>query len=202
MDELIVVIVLILFLLIRSCNLEYFSTRKCNSMDGRCYRVSTLYKPETMTQASERLAKMNKVALKLIRHMRDTYLWNNNNPTMRYLAINLLKNYNPESLKENVPYSSSNTSYVKNKGEEFGVCLRDKYGGSDKFVDENTLRFVVIHELSHLASSTYGHNAEFWTNFRRLLREAVYINIYKPVDYSKYPVNYCSLHITYNPLFG
>ena len=43
----------------------------------------------------------------------------------------LLKNYNPNNLKENVPMSKINTSYVEDKGKIFAVCLREKFSGND-----------------------------------------------------------------------
>ena len=41
----------------------------------------------------------------------------------------------------------------------------------------------------------------FENNFRFLLKEAVNIEIYNPVDYSKHPQQYCGMEITDNPYF-
>ena len=40
-------------------------------------------------------------------------------------------------------------------------------------IELNTLVFVGIHELSHIASVTKGHGDEFWDNFKFLLENAV-----------------------------
>ena len=68
-------------------------------------------------------------------------------------------------------------------------------------IDENTLTFVAIHELSHIASESIGHNDEFWKNFKFLLEYAEKIKIYKPIDYKKNPKNYCGMRITDNPYY-
>ena len=61
--------------------------------------------------------------------------------------------------------------------------------------------FVALHEISHIATKSIGHKQEFWDNFKFILEEAVEIKIYKPVDYKKKPISYCSLNITDNPYF-
>lgn len=86
-------------------------------------------------------------------------------------------------------------AYTKNKGEEMSFCLPDKNN------DFNTLIFIALHELSHISTDEIGHTYTFWENFKFLLKIAIKINIYKPVDYNKYPTNYCNLDITHNPLF-
>ena len=65
----------------------------------------------------------------------------------------------------------------------------------------NTLVFVGIHELSHIASVTKGHGDEFWDNFKFLLENAVKAKIYTPEDYSKESVDYCGMKITDSPNF-
>ena len=60
----------------------------------------------------------------------------------------------------------------------------EKKKGS-KLIDENTLMFVALHELSHVASKSIGHTDEFWNNFKFLIKEAETINIYVPENYKK-----------------
>ena len=61
--------------------------------------------------------------------------------------------------------------------------------------------FVALHELSHLATKSIGHNDEFWNNFKFLLQESETINIYKPVDYKNNNVDYCGMKIKDNPYY-
>ena len=36
----------------------------------------------------------------------------------------------------------------------------------NKLIDENTLMFVALHELAHIATESIGHTKEFWANFK------------------------------------
>jgi hypothetical protein len=93
---------------------------------------------------------------------------------------------------------ADSTSYSENKGEKIVVCLRDK--STKKLVDENTIMFVILHEMAHLMTTTVGHTPEFWTNFRRLLQDGIQVGIYKQVNYDRSPVTYCGMSIHSSPL--
>ena len=64
----------------------------------------------------------------------------------------------------------------------------------------NTMLFVSIHELAHLMTKSIGHNEEFWSNMRFLLKEAIKAGIYEQEDYMKNPVDYCGTVINDSPL--
>jgi len=93
------------------------------------------------------------------------------------------------------------SSFTINKGDLVALCLRHKKG-DHPFHDYNTLLFVIIHEMSHIASISEGHNSEFIANFKFLLKEAKDFGYYEPVDYQKEPINYCGINVTNNPYFG
>jgi len=94
------------------------------------------------------------------------------------------------------------TSYTINKGEKMILCVRSR-DDKEELIDNNTLTFVTLHELSHIMSKSIGHeDQEFWNNFKFLLDEAVKSNIYKKVDYSKNPKPYCGIKITDSPLYN
>jgi predicted metal-dependent hydrolase len=80
--------------------------------------------------------------------------------------------------------------------------LNKKKNDNNNLIDENTLMFVAIHELSHVASVSIGHNKEFWDNFKFLLKEAKDAGVYKMVDYSANNQEYCGMTITDNPYFN
>ena len=88
------------------------------------------------------------------------------------------------------------TSYSLNKGEKISICLRHL---DNSFIDNNTVIFVVIHELSHVMTEEIGHPPIFWENMRYLLEEAEKIKIYKPVHYEEYPEDYCGMEINTTP---
>lgn len=101
---------------------------------------------------------------------------------------------------EESPNKDDESSYTINKGELMSICLRHKKE-THPFHDYNTLLFVIIHELSHIASISEGHNAEFITNFKWLLQQAKALGYYEPVDYRTSPITYCGVKVTNNPYF-
>ena len=103
----------------------------------------------------------------------------------------------PETFSESTP-DAKYTSYSVNKGEQMVVCLRQKE--DDSFVDNNTILFVILHELAHIMTRSIGHTEEFWTNFKFLLKEAEQFNLYKKEDYNSKSKRYCGMDITDNPL--
>lgn len=95
-------------------------------------------------------------------------------------------------------HDSSESSFTVNKGEMMSVCVRSKDNAA-KFHDMQLMKFVIIHELAHIASLSFGHNDEFNRNFNWLLHEAQNVG-YTPVDYSVNPVTYCGVRVTNNPI--
>jgi hypothetical protein len=111
----------------------------------------------------------------------------------------LVDNFDPKTVKEILP-TSEFTAYSENKGEKLAFCTTTTKKG-DKLIDANTLMYVAIHELAHIATKSIGHTQEFWQNFKFLLQNAVKIKIYSPVNYKKKNQNYCGMKITDNPLY-
>jgi len=109
----------------------------------------------------------------------------------------LLKRFKPDSISENI-FTSDAVAYTVNKGEEMAFCLKTK--DNQVMYDINTLTFVAIHELSHVGCESMGHTKEFIDFFVFLLEKSIDIGIYKFVDYSKTPVNYCGVIINETPL--
>ena len=83
---------------------------------------------------------------------------------------------------------------------QLAFCLNNKKNGN-KLIDMNTLMYVALHEISHIATKSVGHTDEFWQNFKFFIEQAAVINIYKPIDYKKTPAQYCGMDITDNPYF-
>ena len=108
----------------------------------------------------------------------------------------LVNKFNSNNIKENIP-SSEYTAYSVNKGEELVLCLRNINDNS--FIDINTILFVGIHELAHIMTDEVGHTEKFWSNMEYLVTKANEINIYNPIDYSKYPTDYCGQEINTTP---
>lgn len=158
---------------------------KVKSMkDNRQYIVRDL--PNAI-DAANKLSFINNKVLLLINHLDES----------KESVIRLKNNYKPESLSENKK-DSIHTSYSLNKGEKISLCLREK-SNDILFEDDNTIIFVVIHELAHLMSESIGHTKEFWDNMKYLLEEARKLGIYKVIDYKKENVEYCGMYIKSTP---
>lgn len=96
-----------------------------------------------------------------------------------------------ENIKES--WKNESTSYSINKGEQLVFCIRDKLNNS--IHDINTLMFVAIHELAHIVTNELQHTKKFWNNMKKLLHRAEDIGVYKYVDYSTNPIEYCGMMI-------
>ena len=155
--------------------------------DGRSYKVQNL--PDKQ-EAAERMGRIRTCLLKIRDHCKQEH----SEPYKLFIS-----RFNPDVLEEN-DLTADSTSYSENKGEKLVICLRDKTKEPYPFVEENTVMFVLIHEMAHLMTSSIGHTPEFWNNMRVLLHDCVKLGIYKAVNYSKNPVHYCGMTITDTPL--
>jgi hypothetical protein len=132
----------------------------------------------------------------LIKHLKKNRMNTRWAPNIQYLA----SNYNPDVLGEHIPWHTNYTSYVRNKGQKIRMCLRPEHDRR-KFHDMNTLRFVALHELSHMMTESYGHEEDFWRAFQFILLEASELGMIDLVRYSNDPQPYCGIIITSNPAF-
>ena len=84
-------------------------------------------------------------------------------------------------------------------GHILSLCLRS---GSGDLHDFETLKFIFLHELTHIAADVYQHPTKFWQLFKILLQEAEIAGIYSPIDYGASPIRYCGkLTVSYNPYY-
>ena len=194
------IVSIIVIIVLYSDNIESFmsSSTSC-AHDGRCYKVVSKY--SGTPEAGKILADLNIFCVKLLRHLRNKYVFNNNSPAKTKVVKFLLSNYNPDNIIENAPKGNVNTSYVEDKGKIFAICLREKNSGKNKFHKMEELEFVVLHEMAHMANRTIGHETDFWSVFKFLLKEAELAGLHIPVNFEKYPMVYCSLEVHYRPYF-
>lgn len=168
---------------------------KCivSTVDGNKYCVR---EREKIGQAADLLATITEKMKKLVVFVHEKYPDKDN-------VERLHSKFNPKKVMETLP-TSSYTAYSENKGEKLAFCLNTNSKGekdNDNLIDEHTLTFVAIHELSHIATESIGHKSEFWENFKFLLEEAKIAGIHDPTDYKKKPGKYCSLKLTDNPYY-
>jgi hypothetical protein len=189
-------IYVIIFCIVGLCAYIYFSSEdfqlKCivSTVDGNKYCVR---EREKLQDAADMLAKVNQKCKKLVDYTNEKYGSQEN-------VKRLVKGYNPKKISETLP-TSEYTAYSENKGEKLAFCLnRDKKGESN-MIDEHTLTFVAIHELSHIATKSVGHKQEFWDNFKFLLENAKECGVHNPIDYKSKPTEYCGMDIKDNPYY-
>ena len=165
---------------------------KCivSGIDGNKYCVRDRAK---LQDAADLLARVTEKCKALVAYMVDRH------PNNETVAM-LVKNYNPEKIMETLP-TSTYTAYSENKGEKIAFCLNKKKLDNDDLIDEHTLMFVAIHEMSHTCTESVGHKEIFWTNFSFLLANAKAAGIHEPRDYSSSPAEYCGMEIKDSPYF-
>jgi len=197
-ELMVVLLVLLCYFTIERLKFDRFKS----SIDGMNYKIVSFYDSNTHKKAANKMAILNIFVINLLRHLKKRYtIGDEGTRNQRIAAVNLLERYNPDVIKENMPFSKRYTSYVFNKGDSIGFCLREKTSGKNHFHNINHLKFVVLHELSHLADDGYGHTKRFWGIFKWLIQEAVSAGIYYPVNYSLKPQEYCGIMVTYSPYF-
>ena len=140
-------------------------------------------------EAAMRLHKLNIKIIKMIDSLHSS--------DPNHYGVKRLKNRYRTDILSELHKGSDNTSYSVNKGEKIVVCLRSKEDYS--FQDENTIFFVVLHELAHIMTKSIGHKEEFWNNFRYLLKHCIEIKLYKYQDFNNKPEPYCGIEITDTP---
>lgn len=168
------------------------NTIRIQGPDGREYDMQNLPNKE---EAVKCMSDVRGRLEKLHAHYKQTPALAADPPIARFLS-----RFNSEAFIEN-DMGSPDTSYSENKGQRIVVCLRDKTKPPTyPLIDQNTVMFVLLHEMAHLMTETIGHTQEFWTNFRRILHDAVQVGIYTPVNYARSPVPYCGMTITDTPI--
>jgi predicted metal-dependent hydrolase len=90
--------------------------------------------------------------------------------------------------------TSELTSYSVNKGEELSFCLHSKK--TNKLHNINLLMYVAIHEMAHIACPEIGHGDLFKKIFKKLAEQAIIIGIYKKINYSLQPTEYCGMTLS------
>ena len=165
---------------------------KCivSDVDGNKYCVR---ERKNLKKAVNLLADTTQKCKQLVEYVNEKY------PNQENVK-RLVKGFNPSKVMETLP-TSSYTAYSENKGEKLAFCLNTAKNNNDNLIDQNTLMYVAIHELSHIMSLSIGHKSEFWENFKFLLENAKKAGIHKPVDYKNEPQEYCGMKITDNPYY-
>ena len=182
----IIIFIISVFLLLR---LDKYEVKYIKSnIDGQEYLVRDLHDKQT---AANMLATLKRNILTF-----SDYLYQNKDSKYKdfqtYIA-QLHKRIKNVVVNESTP-DSTYTSYSINKGEQIVFCLRSKYDGS--LHNMNLLMYVALHEMSHVASPTYGHDDQFKKVFAFFAKTAMDLGLYTKLDFNNIPTEYCGLIIS------
>jgi predicted metal-dependent hydrolase len=174
-----VLIILIVVISIACFAYSFLKVSVISKIDGRYYTV----KNNSLKQSSaDLLASVNKNLLQLIRYAnKESYSKN-------------LQKYDPAKIHENI--MNFDTTYTTNKSSMVFCISPRTIENTTKLYDINTMMYVAIHELAHIASDSVGHTDEFKRNFADLLKKGIEIGVYRYIDYNKEPVEYCGIKLT------
>lgn len=192
------IIIGVVILLVILAIYKYFTRTTHVVISGERYNVIASY--EDREQAAKLLSVINDNLINFLRYLRDKYKAQGS-ADVRAIVHSIITNYSPETIVENDPRFSMDTSYTVDKGKKILLCLRDKHAPYS-VVDYNTMMFVMLHEVGgHIGNyNGWQHTTRFWTVFKFVLHEAAAFGIYAPVDYARTPATYCGMNIDYQPL--
>lgn len=190
-NYLIGMLIIVAFCLLGYTHLEHLSNEVIyvkSNVDNNEYLVRNL---NDKNEAANILAMLRMKLEKICEVMKKKYPSDES-------VLRMNQKFNADNITESGK-SNQYTSYSVNKGEKIVFCIRQK-DENESLVDENTLTFVAIHELAHIMTKSVGHTPEFWSNFKRLLKEAVENKLYQKENYSSNPKEYCGIKVSDSPL--
>jgi|LakMenEpi03Aug12_release.lakeMendotaPanAssembly.Ray.scaffolds.fasta_scaffold21081_5 hypothetical protein len=100
-----------------------------------------------------------------------------------------------DGLKE-ISYRENTAAYTISKSK-IRICVKNK---NNIYEDENTMMFVMLHELGHIMSESMHHTSEFKENFSLIVQKAIEMNLYRYEAFSSYPKNFCGVDIKNSPV--
>lgn len=195
MKKNIVIIILVVFIISAIIYFDIIKYEKSicikSRIDENFYKVKDL---DDKGKAADILAMIRKQMIYFTKHLmanrEDKY-----HEFKEYIEM-LNNKIMQVKFKENINDNSS-TSFSLNKGEELNLCIRSKKDKNRKIHDMNLINYVTIHELAHIACPEYGHTELFLKIYKFFLNVSKDINLYKDIDFTQYPVEYCGMMIKF-----
>lgn len=180
-----IIITLIIFLLLnnKDSRIDTFST-----LTNKKYNVRKCEDQDKMNRKADFLANLDIKAHKIVDEMKSRSL-----PT-KEIGEKVYTRFKNSIISE-TPENDSGAAYTINKGP-ISICI-EKNDGS--FFDEEDAFFVILHELAHVMSDSYGHGKEFQENFDFIVKLAVKLELWKDKNYQKNHKDYCGVEITTSP---
>ena len=92
--------------------------------------------------------------------------------------------------------ASSEAAFTRNKNR-LALCVKNADGNLE---DINTSMFVLLHEISHVATLQYnGHDPAFWKTMTLMLKAGIESGVYVYTPYEDIPTSYCGHAISQSP---
>lgn len=179
--------ILILIVLFVLYFMFYYDSRiEWEAFNGIKYKIKNDNKELNKIKA-DFLAKLDEKAKKIIKYMKNNQL-----PTKE---ISGRTDSRYKGIGE-TPQGEKSAAYTINKGlgGVYMCCIT-----KGKLNDLNDSFFVLLHELAHLMSNSYGHGEEFKTNFNFIVKLAVKLGLWKDPKYEEKSVDYCGVEVTQSP---
>lgn len=185
----IIFIIIIVFFKVTNSNMTFIKS----DIDNNFYMVRNLEDKQT---ASNVIAYNRNKIIKFINHL-------NENKNTKYKDYSDYINRLVDKITDlNIVENNGEgnfTSYSVNKGEELILCLRSKIE-KNIIHDNNLIFYVILHELSHIASPVYedeynNHGPVFNKIFSFLINTAIENNFYNKIDFSSKSIEYCGIYI-------
>ena len=151
--------------------------------NGKKYYVNKTSDKELAKQKAELLHKINKKIKELINLLKQSEYKDDEN------VKKLFTNWSGYLEELDSLEDPKSFAYNVNKGEQISICLVNKK--TNELNQFNEIIYVVLHELAHMMTEDYSHNAEFWEQFAFLVDFSDKHNIYEKIDYSKNPQPFC-----------
>jgi len=155
----IITLILTLFYLFRG---NYISVA---SKSGKSFKVRN---NKNAVIAANLLDTVYNKGLSLANYMKENSLPNKN------IGNNLYQKMLNVQLMETSIIDYNTEGFIINKGE----IIKLKLFQNNKPINIDTLMYILLHEMAHLISISYGHTEEFKINFELLLKIAKKIGIY------------------------
>jgi len=180
----IIIFVTIYFLFFNDNRIDYLAD------NGLTYKIRNEGTEEIKKKKANILSRLDKKSKNIVKYMFDNKL-----PTED--IANKTNSRFSNSVIGETPSGDKSAAYTQNKGNIY-ICLIT----NDKFNDENDAFFVILHELAHVMSDSYGHGDEFKKNFDFIVKLAVKLNLWKPKKYEEDNTDYCGVIVTSSPCMG
>lgn len=177
---LIIVLCVVYFMFIYDPRIEYIAS------DGNNYKIYKTDNEEINKKKAEMLMQINNIAHKIVDHM------NNNNLPTKKVGSKTKQRFKDTIIIEILESEGAAHTIGKTR---MTICLIT----NGKFNKMNDCIFVILHELAHVMSDSYGHGEEFKQNFNFIIKLAVKLGLWKDAEYEKNNVNYCGVKVTTSP---